>query len=79
MERQAINIHENIDASLVLLRDKYKHRIKIVKEYDNTIGEIECFSGQLSQVFTNLIDNAIDAIEDKGTITITTKLKKQAS
>ena len=77
LKRQATNIHENIDASLVLLRDKYKHRIKITKQYDHTIGKIECFSGQLSQVFTNFIDNAIDAIEDKGTITITTKLKNK--
>lgn len=41
------------------------------------LKEIPCYPGQLNQVFTNLLDNAIDAIENKGTITISTKLKKK--
>lgn len=78
-ELQKADIHESIDASLVLLKDKFKYTIKIVKKYDFTIEKIECYPGQLIQVFTNLIDNAIDAINNKGTITITTVLKnKQA-
>jgi|GEM_PF-2672525 len=74
---QKANIHESIDASLILLKDKFKDTIQIVKKYNLDIEDIECYPGQLSQVFTNLIDNAIDAINNKGTITITTTLKNK--
>jgi len=74
-ELQKANIHESLDASLVLLKDKFKDTIKIIKQYDFSIEEIECYPGQLSQVFTNFIDNAIDSINHKGIITITTVSK----
>jgi len=76
-EIQKVNIHKNIDASLVLLKDKFKDTINIIKKYNHDIEYIECYPGQLSQVFTNFIDNAIDAINNKGTITITTILKNK--
>ncbi len=65
------NINELIDSALIILKNKYKHRIKIVKNY-NLIYPINCFPGKLSQVFLNLIVNSIQAIEDNGEITITT-------
>jgi signal transduction histidine kinase/ligand-binding sensor domain-containing protein len=65
------DINEGLDSTLILLRSKYKERIEIEKQYRD-IPEIECFPGQLNQVFMNLLLNAIDAIEDKGTITIGT-------
>jgi signal transduction histidine kinase len=65
------NIHEGLDSTLILLRNKYKQRIEIEKHY-GAIPEIECYPGQLNQVFMNILSNAIDAINDKGTITIST-------
>jgi signal transduction histidine kinase len=65
------NIHEGLDSTLILLRNKYKQRIEIEKNYGD-IPEIECYPGQLNQVFMNILSNAIDAIDDKGTITIST-------
>jgi signal transduction histidine kinase len=65
------NIHEGLDSTLILLRNKYKQRIEIEKHYGD-IPEIECYPGQLNQVFMNILSNAIDAIDDKGTITIST-------
>jgi signal transduction histidine kinase len=67
------DIHEGLDSTLILLRNKYKQRIEINKQYGN-IPEIECFPGQLNQVFMNVLANAIDAIDDKGTITIRTSI-----
>jgi two-component system NtrC family sensor kinase len=64
-------IHEGLDSTLILLRNKYKDRIEIQKNYGN-IPDIECYPGQLNQVFMNILSNAIDAIEIKGTIIITT-------
>jgi len=65
------DIHEGLDSTLILLRNKYKDRIEIEKLYGD-IPEIECYPGQLNQVFMNILVNAIDAIDDKGTITIST-------
>jgi PAS domain S-box-containing protein len=67
------NIHEEINNVLVLLKNKYKHRIEIKKNYDELLPLVECYPGKLYQVFMNIINNAIDALEDEqGTITIKT-------
>jgi len=58
------NINENLDATLVLLRNKIKNRIKLTKYYDENMHEIDCYPGQLNQVFMNLINNAIQAIPE---------------
>ncbi len=65
------DIHEGLDSTLILLRNRYKSRIEINKAYGD-IPSVECFPGQLNQVFMNIISNSIDAIEDKGVITIST-------
>ncbi len=65
------DIHEGLDSTLILLHNKYKNRIEIKKIYGD-IPQIECYPGQLNQVFMNILSNAIDAIENTGTITITT-------
>ncbi len=59
-------INENIDATLTLLKNKTKNKITVSKFYDDTIGEIECYPGQLNQVYMNILNNAIQAMpEDK--------------
>ena len=60
------NIHEGIDSTLLILRDRLKeksgHRaIQVIKEYGN-LPLVECYSGQLNQVFMNILSNAIDAL-----------------
>jgi signal transduction histidine kinase len=66
------NIHECINDALVILRNKYKMNIEIIKNFDEEIPQIDCYPGKLNQVFVNIISNSIDAIEDKGEIKITT-------
>jgi two-component system NtrC family sensor kinase len=65
------DIHEGLDSTLILLHNRYKNRIEVVRDYTN-LPLVECYPGQLNQVFMNILSNAIDAIEDKGIITITT-------
>jgi signal transduction histidine kinase len=67
------DIHEGLNSTLILLHNKYKNRIRIVKNYSD-IPLIECYAGQLNQVFMNILSNAVDAIDDKGTITISTSI-----
>ncbi len=62
------NIHEGIDSTILILKHRLKASesrpsIEIVKDYGN-LPAIECFAGQLNQVFMNFLANAIDALED---------------
>ena len=71
------SINECLDATLVLLKNKTKNKIKVVKDYDDELPEILCYPGQLNQVFMNIINNAIQAIpEDQENAEITVKTKK---
>jgi signal transduction histidine kinase len=70
-EYQRANLNDCLDETLILLHHKLKNRITVIKEYGD-IPAIECMPRKLNQVFMNLLINAIQAIEDKGTITIKT-------
>ncbi len=61
-EVKKANINENLDATLVLLRNKTKNRVKVSKYYDENMSEIDCYPGQLNQVFMNILNNGIQAI-----------------
>ncbi len=69
---QVYDIHEGIESSLILLRNKMKNRITVHKDYDE-FEEVECFPSKLNQVFMNILTNSLQAIEDKGEIFIQTK------
>jgi|GEM_PF-1038353 len=76
-ELKTANIHEGIDSTLTLLRNQIKTSIELVKEYDSNIPPVECYPGQLNQVFMNILVNAVHAIKDgtnseEGKITIKT-------
>lgn len=66
------NIHGIIESVLLLLKNKYKNRIEIVRQFDPSIDSIDCKPGKINQAILNLISNGIDAIADKGKIVITT-------
>lgn len=66
--KQAFNLHEGIDSTLLILRHRLKaneHRpeIQVLIDYGN-LPLVECFPGQLNQVFMNILANAIDAIDE---------------
>ena len=73
-ELQEADINKELDLTLELIRHETKNRIKIVKHYGE-IPVIRCFPNMLNQVFTNILINACQAIENEGTITITTEYK----
>ncbi|HEY9655684.1 MAG TPA: ATP-binding protein [Crinalium sp.] len=67
-EVKDVDIHEGIDSTLMILHSRLKLRadhpaIQVVKEYGN-LPRIECYAGQLNQVFMNILSNAIDAMDD---------------
>jgi signal transduction histidine kinase len=71
------DIHEGLDSTLILLRNRCKDRIEIVKDYGK-IPEIDCYPGQLNQVFMNVLSNAIEAIDDKGEIRVSTSMSENS-
>ncbi|WP_086687365.1 PAS domain S-box protein [Nostoc sp. T09] len=67
-EMKSVNIHEGIDSTLMILQNRLKAKqdhpaIEVVKNYGN-LPLVECYAGQLNQVFMNIISNAIDALEE---------------
>ncbi|MEG4233154.1 PAS domain S-box protein [Microcoleus sp. Pol11C3] len=66
---KSVNIHEGIDSTLMILQNRLKSHsshgeIQIVKDYQ-LLPQIECFPGELNQVFMNILINAIDALEER--------------
>lgn len=71
---QDVDIHKGIESTLTILQYKIKKAdITIKREYDSNLPHVNAYGNELNQVWTNLIDNAIDAIGEHGTISIRTK------
>ncbi|MDA0141995.1 ATP-binding protein [Solirubrobacter deserti] len=67
------DVHEGLDSTLIMLKHKLKHTsIKVKREYDETLPKLTMRGSELNQVWTNLLDNAIGALGETGTITIRT-------
>lgn len=62
--QQKVDIHEGIEDTLRLFAFKLKHGVKVEREYNKNLPEITAFGSELNQIWTNLIDNAIDALEE---------------
>ncbi len=69
---QEIDIHDGIENTLLILNHKIKKGIIVKRECDRTLPKINAYASELNQVWTNLIDNAIDAMDGKGDLTIRT-------
>ena len=71
----AVDLHEGLDTTLTILGHKLKHtRISVTREYDESLPTFLGRGAELNQVWTNLLDNAIDALGETGHITIRTRL-----
>jgi signal transduction histidine kinase len=92
-DMKRVDIHEGIDSTLMILQHRLKGQpgtaeINIIKEYGE-LPKVQCYAGQLNQVFMNILSNAIDALEENyqkknsesssPTIAISTQLAKETS
>jgi signal transduction histidine kinase len=69
---QEIDIHRGIDSTLTMLKFRLKRGVEVKRVYDSTLPRIFARGSELNQVWTNLIDNAIDAMGGKGELAIRT-------
>jgi signal transduction histidine kinase len=69
---QPTDLHVGLDATLVLLSAKIGPGVTVVKEYDRSLPAVPAYAGELNQVWTNLIHNALDAMAGEGTLTLRT-------
>ena len=70
---QVMNMHELLDSTLVMLAAKIGPGITVVKDYTADLPPIGVYPGELNQVWTNLIDNAVAAMDGTGTLTVRTR------
>jgi len=73
MPEQEIDIHNGIDTTLIMLKHRLKNGVEVIREYDRGIPRMTVRGSELNQVWTNLINNAVDAMNGKGTLRIVTK------
>ena len=66
---QRIDVHDGVESTLTMLNHKLKGGVTVVRDYDD-LPEIEAYAGELNQVWTNLVDNAVDAMDGTGTLTV---------
>lgn len=70
---QDVNVHDGIEKTLVMLGAKLRDGFDVVRDYDEQLPLIRANGAELNQVWTNLIDNAIDAMDGSGRLTIRTR------
>jgi signal transduction histidine kinase len=67
-----VDIHEGLENTLVIMEHKLKQGVTVKREYSPNLPRIEAYASELNQVWTNIIDNAIDAMDGKGEIILRT-------
>jgi signal transduction histidine kinase len=69
---QTVDVHELLDSTLMMLSGKFPPGITVIKDYDRSLPSIPAYAGELNQVWTNLIDNAVSAMGSSGVLTVRT-------
>jgi signal transduction histidine kinase len=69
---QEVDLHHGLENTLIMLRYRLKHGIRVKLDLDRTLPRVCAYGSELNQVWTNLIDNAVDAMDGKGELRIRT-------
>jgi signal transduction histidine kinase len=71
-ELKPVNLHEGLESTLEILQSQIKKKAEVVKKYGQ-LPPVECAAGKINQVFMNILNNALQAMEGRGVITLETK------
>jgi len=74
---QQVDVHEGLENTLVILRHKLKEGIRVTRDFAPNLPRLEAYGSELNQVWTNIIDNAIDAMQGKGELRLRTYRKDE--
>ena len=72
---QEVDVHEGLENTLLMLGHRLKN-VRVVRQYDRSLPPVTAFGSELNQVWTNLIDNALDAMEESGELRLRTYREK---
>jgi signal transduction histidine kinase len=67
---QELDVRESLETTLIILRPKIGAGINITREYADDVPRIEAYGSELNQVWTNIIDNALDAVQGQGELVL---------
>ena len=77
--RQRIDVTDGLESTLVMLGHKLRTGVTVVRDYGGDVPMIEAYAGELNQVWTNLVDNAVDAMDGGGTLRLSTRARRRTS
>jgi signal transduction histidine kinase len=72
---QDVDVHESLESTLVILKHRLGPGIRVTREYAPDLPRVEAFASEINQVWTNIIDNAIDAMRGEGKLLLKTYIK----
>jgi signal transduction histidine kinase len=75
---ERVDIHEGLKSTLLMLGSKLDG-IEVVKDFDPALPKVPVYAGELNQVWTNIIDNAVQAMDGHGTLTVRTRLEGECA
>jgi signal transduction histidine kinase len=75
---QQIDVTDGLDSTLATLGHKLRDGVTVVRDYSADVPRIEAYAGELNQVWTNLIDNAVDAMDGTGTLRVATRREDES-
>ena len=70
---QLLDVHDGLESTLTMLAHKLGTGVDVIRDYDRSLPKLPAYAGELNQVWTNLIHNAIDAMDGRGTLTVRTR------
>jgi signal transduction histidine kinase len=74
---QEIDVHKGLESTLKIMHHKLKNGVEVQRQYDESSPKICAYPGELNQVWTNLIDNAVSAMKGHGTLTVRTGMDRE--
>lgn len=72
---QSVDLNEGLDNTLIIFKNKLKSGIKVIREYAKDLPIIQAYGGELNQVWTNIIDNAIEVLGEEGVLVLRTRVE----
>jgi signal transduction histidine kinase len=70
---QLLDVHDGLESTLTMLAHKLGADVEVHRDYDRSLPKLPAYAGELNQVWTNLIGNAVDAMDGRGTLTVRTR------